>query len=248
MNISLDCKFNINETILSESREMFFSNGLLILENVFNVNENEKVNENLENLFFDLRSKLESKNLLSSPDALFSEISYRGKKRYEVSFSSKSPLVDKINSLETITNARNQASKLATAILGEKEIEISKGMVVSEPTAPEQKLHQDGQNLFVGFQLPLPPHAITVFLVTENIEIEAGPTIFYPKSHFGFDPNMEKVQQNLKAGSLCLFDYRLSHKGAENKSEKNRCLPFIVYGKPWFQDNLNLSIKDIGHL
>lgn len=106
-----------------------------------------------------------------------------------------------------------------------------------------QKWHADGGHLFPHVQLP--PHCINVFYPLVDLTEENGPTQVKPGSHIRRRRRDENENQDeppavislkVDAGGVCLFDYRLQHRGAANRSNQPRPILYLAYAKTFFRD------------
>ena len=144
---------------------------------------------------------------------------------------------------------------LVHRVLGENAVEISRGIVCTEPGTTAQRIHADGPPLFPEMTAGVPCHAVTVFVPLVDQTVLNGATSFYPGTHHtdltssalrteGEQPGTSsgagvRVQLELLAGSAVLFDYRLFHNGEANKSAVRRPLLCFVYARSWWHDTIN---------
>jgi len=110
--------------------------------------------------------------------------------------------------------------------------------------AVHQKWHGDGGHCFDGVDLP--PHAINVFYNLIDVSHKHGPTQFVPGTHkmnkFN-DAALNKINFSISGekGSVCLFDYRIKHRGGANISANEaRPVLYLCYARNWFRDSRNL--------
>jgi ectoine hydroxylase-related dioxygenase (phytanoyl-CoA dioxygenase family) len=69
-----------------------------------------------------------------------------------------------------------------------------------------------------------------VFVPLSDLRLANGPTEFIPESHRFYDIDRKPVQFELNAGQVLLFDYRVKHRGVENRSDRPRpMLYFTVF-------------------
>jgi hypothetical protein len=137
---------------------------------------------------------------------------------------------------------------LMPALLGQDFVIDSFGAVVSLPGADKQHIHRDsppiyGEHPFL--ETSLPPYAVTVTIPLVDVTMVNGPTLFMEGSHMISmgQPGLPSTEQAIccKKGSIVIWDYRILHGGAANKSTEVRPLLYLVYARPWFQDHVNFS-------
>lgn len=138
-----------------------------------------------------------------------------------------------------------------------------RGLVVSEPGAPEQAVHADGVcsrsrwSELTGHSPPavLPCHALTVFVPLVDVGRNNGATRFYPGTHqtLWSAPALEAeageagssggagvaAVLDASAGDAVVFDYRLFHAGGANVSSERRPLFYATYARKWYDDEHN---------
>lgn len=148
---------------------------------------------------------------------------------------------------------------------------LFQGLVATEPGTGEQALHSDGPH--VGEQWRLhdasadqalgaqhPCHCLTVFVPLVDLNADNGATNFLPGTHHSaiasaaLEAEAEEagssggagrfVQLHPKAGDAILFDYRLFHAGAANRSLQRRPILYMIYARPWYSDDFNFAGKD----
>jgi len=121
------------------------------------------------------------------------------------------------------------------------------GVVCSLPSAPAQKRHADGGDLFPysGMDKLLPAAAITVGIPLIEMNEVYGTTAVWLGSHRDASRLEEKsIEPVVREGSCMLWDFRLKHGGTPNRSALLRPLLYLTYCRPWFLEHLNFSAKN----
>ena len=114
----------------------------------------------------------------------------------------------------------------------------------------------------------LPAHCLTVFVPLVTLTSENGPTTFLPGTHRTADTTaaefasarasaastgqicedaalissrigVSPVSMDVAAGDAIIFDYRVFHAGAANRSMARRPILYFVYARSWFTDEQN---------
>jgi hypothetical protein len=129
-------------------------------------------------------------------------------------------------------------------LLGSSACLIHRGFFALYPAGATQEYHQDGPPAATRY-------AVNVFVPLIDMRSELGPTEFVKGSHV---LGMEDYNKNrtdapiLKAGQPLVFDYRLGHRGLENKhTSVIRFMYYCTYsaskknGKPIFEDTVNFG-------
>jgi ectoine hydroxylase-related dioxygenase (phytanoyl-CoA dioxygenase family) len=127
-----------------------------------------------------------------------------------------------------------------------KDIHLSSlTVVVSYPGSALQHIHRDYANLFEegGIGSVLPVYAVNVAVPLIDVDIETGPTGFWPGSHRWQSTVLPQPQtvtvEPLRRGDCLLLDYRTLHTGLPNCSRHARPIAYLVYARPWFFDEVN---------
>jgi tetratricopeptide (TPR) repeat protein len=146
------------------------------------------------------------------------------------------------NSPEVYANRFLQ--KLFTRLLGSDYVLGSFTAVTSLAGAPDMRVHKDHPALFPedNSSTQIPTFAITVLLPLLGMTSELGTTRVVKGSHrkSSEDSACMPHQDPLgPAGSCLLMDYRLTHQGLANRSNKVRPVLSMVYNRPWFRDAVN---------
>jgi ectoine hydroxylase-related dioxygenase (phytanoyl-CoA dioxygenase family) len=160
----------------------------------------------------------------------------RGAGRFDIALAADLPTLD-----DPALDAHPLWMPLVKALLGAKAVLFHKGLVIAEPGAAEQRSHADGAPLFSEAPLlPLPAHALNLFVPLGDLTEDGGPTVFFPGSHLA-ERQDESVSAVVPAGSIILCDYRIFHYGAANRSDEDRRLLYFVYARPWFRDHRSFA-------
>jgi len=130
------------------------------------------------------------------------------------------------------------------------------GAITALPGAKMQHFHSDHPRLFGEtdhLETFFPPYAIHVSIPLLDLDETTGTTALWEGSHRkktdqNQDPDkMQEGENALKgaslpyanAGDCVLMDFRLWHRGTENRSNKIRTFLYMVYSRSWFNDNTN---------
>jgi hypothetical protein len=100
----------------------------------------------------------------------------------------------------------------------------------------------------------LPAHCVNVFLPLVDLDMEVGPTEFYPGSvglgtvvpytEGGCD--LPRVRPCVGVSSAIVFDYRLYHRGMANCSrETSRPVLYLTFARSWFTDAENFPPESL---
>ncbi len=134
---------------------------------------------------------------------------------------------------------------LLRAALGEDYVFEAFGVIVALPGAEEQAPHRDGGLLFpeTGIDRMLPPSALTFVLPLVEMNPLHGSTGFWTGSHrpSDADPGPADCAPVVPVGSAALWDYRVLHKGMENRSTAVRPLVYAVFARRWWIDAGNFA-------
>jgi len=126
-------------------------------------------------------------------------------------------------------------------------------VVYSDPGAPNQAWHADGQHLGhdAGWSpdgAPCPPYAICAFIPLVDLNADVGFTQFWPGSHaqsqlLGFGEACIALGQNadgvVRRGDAVLYDYRTLHRGMKNVSSSRRPVLQFLYSVPSYREVRN---------
>ena len=118
------------------------------------------------------------------------------------------------------------------------------GVVLSFDGSKAQHVHRDGAPLFGSAIAPLlPAHALTFVVPLVEMNDLTGTTVVWPGSHRLLDRDGEVQPQALGVplGSCALWDSRLYHGGASNRSGTHRPIVHGTYARPWYRDPDNFE-------
>lgn len=138
---------------------------------------------------------------------------------------------------------------LARRLMGEDVIVGEMGLVITHAGAGPQEIHRDSNFLFGGLdqEVGLPPFAMTMLAPLRDIELDMGPTEFWPGSHLRRDQQDVLAEApkrtTLSAGSVVFIDARLLHRGGANSSGPVRPFIYFSFHRPWYQENYGYERK-----
>ena len=149
-------------------------------------------------------------------------------------------------------------------ILGAAHVLHSLGTALSEGGAATGSWHVDSPPLFGaggGEGHSVAPFAITVLVPLLNLSKSHGPTEFcLGSSHLSglhqrprlkeaeenCDPPLRRWAPELGLGDVCLFDYKVLHRGGANTSPQMRTLLYYTFSRPWYSDWVNWDTATLG--
>lgn len=141
---------------------------------------------------------------------------------------------------------------LLRRLLGHDARRLFTGAVVSSPGAEAQEAHMDGFHLFGQEEaegaIQCPPHCLTIFVPLIDVNMQNGPTEFWPGTHHlskEFNGSAPSFAPELTVGSAVLFDYRLIHRGLPNCSGARRPVLYMVWARSWFNDCINFPPQSL---
>ena len=116
--------------------------------------------------------------------------------------------------------------------------------VTALPNAADMRMHKDHTALFhtSEFDQPLPTFAVTMLLPLLGLNAEMGTTRVVKRSQSKSSEEAAKMEYQDPLGpqgSCLLMDYRLSHQGLANRSNRVRPVLSLVYNRSWFRDSSN---------
>eukprot|EP01126_Amoeba_proteus_P024594 TRINITY_DN2473_c0_g1_i15.p1 TRINITY_DN2473_c0_g1~~TRINITY_DN2473_c0_g1_i15.p1 ORF type:complete len:189 (-),score=7.07 TRINITY_DN2473_c0_g1_i15:85-651(-) len=158
---------------------------------------------------------------------MFSEISYRGKQRFDLLLDRN----DQNSSFVYDFAMNSHWMSFIRNVIGYDDLNIQISVVYSRPGAEEQLWHSDGPHIGsvsnwtgLGFSRP---YALCVFVPLIDLDREVGFTQFWPGTHkyselIGFGPACPQLETNvdglISCGDCLIYDYRLLHRGMPNCS------------------------------
>ncbi|MGE0448393.1 MAG: phytanoyl-CoA dioxygenase family protein [Vicinamibacterales bacterium] len=137
---------------------------------------------------------------------------------------------------------------VVNGLLGGEAVLMSFTCVCALPGAAAQHVHRDHPALFPETHLSglLPCSAVTVMVPLVNLDDRTGTTAVWLGSHRGTHDEKpdwsnvgDAVLPKVNAGSVYLMDYRLTHGGTANMSDRPRPVLSLVYARRWFIDAVN---------
>jgi ectoine hydroxylase-related dioxygenase (phytanoyl-CoA dioxygenase family) len=134
-------------------------------------------------------------------------------------------------------------------ILGEKMILGSVTAVASLGGSKDMHIHKDHPALFSRRELEheLPSFGVSMILPLLGFSEELGTTRVWKGSH------QTSLKQSLKTshqdpygskGACLLMDYRLTHQGLANRTDRVRPILDLIYQRPWFRDIANYGQQE----
>lgn len=138
---------------------------------------------------------------------------------------------------------------LARELIGDDFIIGDMGVVISHGGATKQEAHRDSSPLFDGAEmdLDLPMFCLMVLVPLVDVSTEMGPTEYWPGSHRIRDTEGvladPPIQVPVEAGTVCLHDSRLVHRGGRNETGPVRPLLYFGFHRNWHFDNDGFAYK-----
>jgi hypothetical protein len=124
---------------------------------------------------------------------------------------------------------------LLDRLLGDAYVMDSSGVLVSLPEAEDQSWHPDAL-LFPELPIDrlLPPVAVAFSLPLVRMDEISGSTGFRVGSHVAPDKNVLEFAPVVPVGSALLWDFRVTHRGLANRSNRPRPVAFTVFCRDWW--------------
>ena len=138
---------------------------------------------------------------------------------------------------------------LAQELVGEDFVIGDMGVVISHGGATKQEAHRDSSPLFDGLEmdLDLPMFCLMVLVPLLDVRADMGPTEYWPGSHRIRDTDLAMsvppIQVPVEAGTVCLHDSRLVHRGGSNVAGPVRPLLYFGFHRNWHFDNDGFDYK-----
>jgi hypothetical protein len=186
----------------------------------------------------------------------FREVVMRSPGRYELS------LLNCRDQAPVTSNVLEPLSRLIPSLLGHLQMENLKlchlSLIVATPGSDQQGWHADGGHVNITKHEPC--HVLNVFIPLQDVTLLNGPTEFRAGTHYhtrNLAPMMlaAKCRNTLKppymatplqVGDVCIFDYRVLHRGSPNRSpDQNRNFLVLTFSQPWFTDVLNFPKRSM---
>lgn len=212
--------------------KLFREYGTLLIENAFSEQLVEQMHQEYldryQRYFFDQRHD----------DAL-----RVGNKRFMVTVD----VEGSFNSPDVYANPH--VKPIISDILGESMIMGGFVSVSSLPGAEPMRVHKDHPVLFPESDNPdgLPSFAVTAIVPMLGFNAISGTTRVVKRSHTCSSKDAEAMEYqdpSAPRGSCLLMDYRLTHQGRGNQSDKVRPILTMIYHRPWFRDIVNYGKQE----
>ena len=217
---------NLSDLNLEAASQLFRENGTLLIENAFPV---DLIDEAYEKFISDYTRYLNDEK---HDDAL-----RVGDKRFMVTLAFEEPYAKPDFFASPIIRP------IMTNILGKQHILGSLTCVASLPGSKDQRMHKDHAALFrEAPETELPSFAVTMIVPLIDLDEITGATRLVKGSHKVTSEQADSMPYQdpvVKRGSCFLMDFRLSHRGMANRSNKPRPIASVVYQRPWFRDYIN---------
>lgn len=137
--------------------------------------------------------------------------------------------------------------EFARAALGDNYLIDSIATVTSLPGARVQHQHMDHEDLYKGqpfTRAVIGAYGVTVVIPLIDLTPETGTTKLFKGSHVKPINEEEYELPYIERGRCFAMDYRLTHRGTENRSSAERPMIYLVYARPWFTDITNYGAND----
>ena len=125
------------------------------------------------------------------------------------------------------------------------------GAIVALSGAAAQHFHRDSPLLFnSAISAILPAYAVRLALPLVEMNELHGTTAIWPGSHRWTDLKTDLAPQYpvVPIGSCLLWDFRLCHRGSENRSAEHRPMVHATYARRWYHDPVNFEKKTLQRL
>jgi len=138
---------------------------------------------------------------------------------------------------------------LARELVGDDFVIGDMGVVISHGGATRQEAHRDSSPLFDGLEmdLDLPIFCLMVLVPLIDVSVDMGPTEYWPGSHrirdTGLAMSVPPIQVPVEAGTVCLHDSRLVHRGGNNVAGPVRPLLYFGFHRSWHFDDDGFAYK-----
>ena len=154
------------------------------------------------------------------------------------------------------------ALEVITALLGDDITCSYYSSDTAMPGSEYQPAHRDGNELFPGLPVTLPPYMYEINVPLVDFREDNGPVEVWPRTHLVSSlelvdkggllrPALEERASDIQryaeqlrpepvlmpAGSLLLRDPRMWHRGSPNRSSEPRPMLAIAYNRPWYRFN-----------
>jgi ectoine hydroxylase-related dioxygenase (phytanoyl-CoA dioxygenase family) len=145
--------------------------------------------------------------------------------------------------------ANPQIAPIIPDVLGGSMILGGLVSTCSLPGSQNMRVHKDHTALFPESENPdgLPSFTVTAVVPMRGFTQEAGTTRVWKRSHNcsrRVAAKMEWQDPLCPQGSILLMDYRLTHQGRANQSDRVRPILTMIYHHPWFRDIVNYGKQE----
>lgn len=192
-------------------------------------------------------------------EAGYREIVQRAPGRFDVQYGMGE---DPFASLSQLSSPHCPWAGLLRSLLGKEARGLFAGFLLTRPGAATHDWHLDGEHLFPhqpdGTALPV--HCLNVFVPLIDVSPAVGTTELCPGSHRYTCGPRDQIETDpvglsrrgyrgaaqavvCPAGSVLIFDYRLSHRALQNPSQRERPVLYFTYARPWYHDDLNFPAR-----
>lgn len=214
---------------LALAASMFETHGVLQIDNAFPVD----LIQRLHDAFFERYTSYFKKD--DHPDAL-----RLGDQRYMLTVDMEEPFND------PSLFASPLVLPIFQKLLGDDCVIGAFTSVISLPGSKNQSLHKDHPALFTStrWHHRLPNFAVQLIVPLVALDDMVGTTRVIKGSHTvpaSRAAKMETQDPVVPLGSCLMNDYRLSHRGLGNRSDKVRPILTIIFNRPWFRDYVNYA-------
>ena len=233
----------LSQERLAEALRVFRDTGLIVLENLLNVDWIAEVRQAYDNA---LNAHMAATGGLAAVQQTPTEKNH---------LSFYPPLIAPFSDPRIIANPL--AVQIMEALLG-KDLQCTYyHSNTSYPGSGTQNVHRDAGHLFgAAFPCALPVTHLALNVPLCDFTEANGSTEVWPGTHLivdadGADSNrlnervagLPSIRTNLPAGSLVLRDLRTWHRGMPNTTEAPRTMLALIYRRGWLASNSTLAIS-----
>ena len=228
------------KALIQQAVKLFRVHGALMLENVFPVEIIEAMRDDFIDRYETLPDDEIEKHCLKV-----------GHQRYKFTVNVQEPF----NTPELY--AAPKLLPILKQILAPDLVIHSFGAVCAFPGSEMQHFHQDHEFLYPeagGLNAFLPPYCLRVHTPMIDLDEKTGSTALWLGSHREKSKKETTKLGNsvgdgvkgafvpkLNVGDCYLMDFRLSHRGTPNVSDRARTMFYMLYSRRWFKDHKNFD-------
>lgn len=230
----------VSSEVIKKAQHLFRVNGCLWLENVFPADLIARMRDDFRTRYEILPGEEIEKKCLRV-----------GHRRYKFTVSVKAPFND------PALYAAPRLLPILQAVMAPDCVIHSFGAVCAFPGSKIQHFHQDHGPLYIeaeGLNAFLPPYCVRVHIPMIDLDQSTGTTAMWAGSHR--ERSLDETKKlgdsvgegtegayvpYLKTGDCYLMDFRLSHRGTANVSDRARTVLYILYSRRWFKDQKNFE-------